>query len=202
LLDEAARLFAESGYKGTTVRDVMSTLQMPGGSLYYHFSSKEDLLVAVYEEGVSRVRQAVEKATAGIVDPWERLERACVAHLRAILEEDHYARVISTIMPADVPNERERLARLRDRYEALIEAIVRDLPIAPGVDQKSLRLMLFGALNWSRVWYRPGRETPESIAHRFLQMLMDGIRPVAQSRGQPVADAKTVNREATVRRSR
>jgi hypothetical protein len=31
--------------------------------------------------------------------------------------------------------------------------------------------MLFGALNWSHVWYRPGGDPPELVAHRFLDAL-------------------------------
>ena len=56
------------------------------GSLYYHFPSKEALLVAVYAEGVRRTsRRRCNAALAREGDPWERLERACAAHLEALL---------------------------------------------------------------------------------------------------------------------
>ncbi|HEY3553889.1 MAG TPA: helix-turn-helix domain-containing protein [Casimicrobiaceae bacterium] len=52
LLNEAARLFGERGFHGTTIRDVVRGVDMLPGSLYYHFAAKEDLLAAVYAEGV------------------------------------------------------------------------------------------------------------------------------------------------------
>src|SRR5580692_7559473 len=52
ILDEAARLFAQTGYHDTSIRDIVRATGMLPGSLYCHFASKEDLLVAVYEQGV------------------------------------------------------------------------------------------------------------------------------------------------------
>jgi AcrR family transcriptional regulator len=47
ILDIAVDLFIEQGYAGTSVRDISERLGMTKGSLYYHFASKEDVLVAL-----------------------------------------------------------------------------------------------------------------------------------------------------------
>lgn len=49
VLDAARDLFVERGYAGTSVRDIAEHLGMTKGALYYHFSSKEDLLYALVE---------------------------------------------------------------------------------------------------------------------------------------------------------
>jgi AcrR family transcriptional regulator len=49
VLDAARALFVEQGYAGTSVRDISSRLGMTKGSLYYHFSSKEELLAALID---------------------------------------------------------------------------------------------------------------------------------------------------------
>ena len=128
LLDEAARLFGERGFHGTTIRDVVRGVDMLPGSLYYHFAAKEDLLAAVYAEGVKRISERVQAAIEKRTDPWQRLTAACIAHLEA-------------------------------------------LPLRAGVDRRSLRLMLLGALNWSQTWYRPGRDDPRAVARHFVAML-------------------------------
>ena len=46
LLDASARQFAEAGYKATTTRDIAKQVNMQPGSVYYHFKSKGDLLLA------------------------------------------------------------------------------------------------------------------------------------------------------------
>jgi AcrR family transcriptional regulator len=171
ILDEAARLFRAQGFHGTSVRDIVRAVDMLPGSLYYHFPTKEALLAAVYAEGVRRISEAVAGAISGKRDPWERLEAACIAHLEALLQGSDYAQVVIRVLPADAPSVAAELVRLRDDYERLWVELVQDLPLARGVDRRSCRLMLLGALNWSQTWYRKGRDSPRTIAKRFVQLL-------------------------------
>ena len=171
ILDAAARLLRAQGFQGTSVRDIVRAVDMLPGSLYYHFATKEDLLAEVYAEGVRRISARVRSAIEPLADPWERLEAACVAHLEAILEDDDYAQVVIRVRPADAPAAQPRLTALRDEYEALFAALVASLRLPRGTDRRSLRLMLLGALNWSQTWYQPGRDSPKTIARRFVALL-------------------------------
>lgn len=175
ILDQAARLFAAQGFHGTSVRDIVRAVDMLPGSLYYHFATKEALLAAVYAEGVRRISDAVREAVDGRPDPWERLEAACVAHLEALLEEGDYAQVVIRVRPGDAPSVAGDLVKLRDEYEKLFVDLVQALPLARRVDRRSLRLMLLGALNWSQTWFHAGRDTPRTIARRFVGLLRDQL---------------------------
>ncbi len=177
ILDAAAKLFRTQGFAGTSVRDIVRAVGMLPGSLYYHFAAKEDLLAEVYAEGVRRISARVRAAIERHDEPWARLEAACVAHLEAILEDDDYAQVVIRVRPADVPAAKARLTALRDEYEAIFTRLVAGLPLPRGVDRRTLRLMLLGALNWSQTWYHPGRDTPRTIARRFVALLR---APLAQ----------------------
>ena len=107
ILDRAACLFREKGFQGASVRDIAGSVGMLPGSLYCHFDSKEDLLVAVYAEGVQRLsralEQALEDAAAREEDAWQRLEAACVAHLQALLDGGDYAQVMVRVQPGEAP---------------------------------------------------------------------------------------------------
>lgn len=171
ILDEAARLFAERGFPATTIRDIVRGIDMLPGSLYYHFAAKEDLLAAVYAEGVKRISEHVHAAIAKRTDPWQRLTAACVAHLETLLDESAYAQVVIRVRPGDVPEVAGPLTALRDRYESVFVDLIDALPLKPSVDRRALRLMLLGALNWSQTWYRPGRDDPRVIAKNFVALL-------------------------------
>ena len=171
LLDEAARLFGARGFHGATIRDIARGVDMLPGSLYYHFAAKEDLLAAVYAEGVERISERVRAAIDGRTDAWQRLQAACIAHLEALLAEGDYAQVVIRVRPGDVPEVAERLTALRDRYERIFVELIDGLPLRAGVDRRNLRLMLLGALNWSQTWYRPGRDDPRVIARNFVALL-------------------------------
>lgn len=171
LLDAAARLFGAQGFEGTSIRDIVGAMDMLPGSVYCHFASKEDLLAAVYEEGVRRISERVAAAVKENVDPWQRLEAACVAHLEALLEESDYAQVVIRVRPSDVPAIAARLVALRDRYERIFVELTNALPLRAGTDRRTLRLLLLGALNWSQTWYRPGRDDAAAIARGFVALL-------------------------------
>ncbi|HEY5790354.1 MAG TPA: TetR/AcrR family transcriptional regulator [Gammaproteobacteria bacterium] len=175
LLDAAAALFAERGYRATSMRDLAAAVGMLPGSIYYHFPSKDELLVAVYAEGVTRIEARVRAALAGTRSAWERLELACAAHLESLLDGSAYAAVVVRVLPDDAPATRDALVALRDRHEALFRELVDALGL-PGdaAARRALRLLLLGALNWVPLWYRPGGENPRAIAHRFIQLLIPG----------------------------
>jgi len=175
ILDEAARLFREKGYQGASVRDISRSVDMLPGSLYYHFANKDDLLVAVYAEGVRRITDAVREAVAAKTDPWERLEAACVAHLEALLDPGDYGQVVIRVRPADAPGAADRLVGLRGGYEKEFRDLVAALPLPAGADRKTLRLMLLGALNWTQTWYRPGKLNPRRIARQYVALLREQL---------------------------
>lgn len=177
VLDAAARLFRERGYAVTSMRDIAAASGMLAGSLYYHFASKDDLLVAVYAEGVKRIGAAVEAALAAEAEPWERLERVCAAHLTALLADSDYGQVVIRVRPDDVPDVAPRLVALRDGYEKLFARALDDLPLRHRADRRALRLMLLGALNWSQTWYQPGRDSPAALARHFVRLVRSAAPP-------------------------
>ncbi len=70
ILDVASRLFVERGYAGASVRDIAEQLQMTKGSLYYHFSAKEDVLYALLTPMLEALDGFVARArAAGTMSP-------------------------------------------------------------------------------------------------------------------------------------
>ena len=69
LLEAAARRFLHQGYAAASMRDIASDAGMQPGSIYYHFPSKAEMLVAVHEEGMRRITAAVTGALEGVFSP-------------------------------------------------------------------------------------------------------------------------------------
>ena len=176
VLDAAARLFREKGFGYASMRDIAASAGMLPGSLYYHFASKEELLVAVYAEGVRRIKEAIAPALeSNAADPWARLENVCAAHLAALLEDSDYGQVVIRVRPDDAPDVASRLVTLRDEYERTFWQAIASLPLPPRTDRRALKLMLLGALNWSQTWYRPGKDSPQVLARRFVRLLKEPL---------------------------
>ncbi len=177
ILAAAAASFAYHGYAATSIRDIARDVGVTVGAIYVHFSSKDRLLVAVYEEGVQRIGEAVDAAIRSVEEPWLQLEAAAAAHLKALLDNASFARVVVRVVPADVPEAARDLERLRDGYEMRFRALIDALDIAPGCDRTLLRLQLLGALNTTLTWHKrgSGRSSPRQIAQQFVASVRDGV---------------------------
>lgn len=172
VLAAAAKLFVEKGFGGTSMRDIAKATGMLPGSLYYHFPSKDALLLAVFEEGVKRIDQNVNDALAAAeADPWARLQCACEAHLEMLLGGSDFASVVIQVLPHSAPDATSALIALRNKYETHFRKLVEALPLPPETDRSVLRLMLIGAMNHVPVWFSEGGATPADLAKQFIQNL-------------------------------
>jgi TetR/AcrR family transcriptional regulator, cholesterol catabolism regulator len=175
LRDAAAALFATKGFHHTSIRDIVKAVGMLPGSLYYHYANKDELLLAVYAEGVRRIDVSVARAVESQDGAWDQLEAACIAHLVALLDESAYAKVVVSVHPDTVPAVRSTLASLRDDYEARFVRLLANFDGTSSEDIRIARMLLLGALNWTPVWFRAGGLSPESIAKGFLHLLSSAL---------------------------
>lgn len=180
ILVVAARLLREQGYESTSLRNIADRAQIPVGSLYYHFQSKEELFAAVYEEGVTRLAAALNTAIKPLRDPWKRLERACITHLEHLCGGDDFAAVsIPTNLPSIQGAVRDRLIEMNNRYEEIFRQLIADLHPAKFVSPGILRLQILGALNWTGIWFRPNKASPADIARNLVKALRLGLKGAA-----------------------
>lgn len=64
LLAAAREVFAARGYQGTTVFEIVQTADVAMGTFYLHFRDKEDVLLALTQEALQRVRTQIHEALA------------------------------------------------------------------------------------------------------------------------------------------
>jgi AcrR family transcriptional regulator len=181
LTREAARLFAEKGYHGTSIGDLAEAMGVQKGSLYHHIASKGDLLWAVASEGAAAFHGALD-AIPDELGAVVKLRGALRAHLRVVAEQLDVATVFVREWRYLDHARREEFVAERRRYEERIRALFRD-----GVEQSELRTdldvnaaarLFLSAANWAYTWLQPGRDT-DAVADRFFEVLVDGMRGYA-----------------------
>ncbi|ASQ98583.1 MULTISPECIES: ScbR family autoregulator-binding transcription factor [Streptomyces] len=87
LLEAAAFLFNERGYAGTSISDITSRSGHTSGAIYFHYTSKERLALAVVEEHFATWPPLIERYTALDAPPLEQLVRLSFAVARAFRDD-------------------------------------------------------------------------------------------------------------------
>lgn len=182
ILDAAAKTFRDKGYSATRLADIAAAADTQAGSLYYHFDSKDQLLAEVLERGHDLVADSVRNRVEDLgssAGHRERLRVAIVAHLKINLEHDDYA-AANIHLHNQVPETiRRRQIQKHQAYATYWHGLLQSAQdagdIRPDVDISMARLNLFGMMNWSFEWYRPGRLDIETIANTMCDTLFDGI---------------------------
>ncbi|MFI4941321.1 MAG: TetR/AcrR family transcriptional regulator, partial [Burkholderiales bacterium] len=125
LIAKSAQLFREKGYDKTTVRDIAAAVGMQAGSWFYHFKTKQDILMAVMEQGLERSLEAIETISVQPLPPREMFRRMVLAHLNTLLAPNHH--FIPVLLyegrSLDQPA-RTKIGVLTNRYEALWDQVI------------------------------------------------------------------------------
>ena len=94
LLDAAETVFAEKGYHGAVVDDIIRASDSSKGGFYFHFPNKQAIFLALVDALVPKLEAAVDRAIAARADPVAQLDAA----LRAVLETFSRHRRLSKIL--------------------------------------------------------------------------------------------------------
>ena len=180
IMDEAAHLFLQRGYEATSLRLLADVVGMKAGSLYYHFSSKDELLTTILERGLDVMHEAFDRAerTHGDADPFDRIAAHVRAHLSALYENGPYtaAHVVTFRTAPDAV--RGALVPSRDAYEARWTTLLRELQrtgsVAADLDVSVARLALFGAMNSSVEWFDTERGALDRFAGAIARQFWTG----------------------------
>ena len=181
LLAIAARLFADKGFKNTTVRDIADAAGILSGSLYHHFDSKESMVDEILRTFQEDLFGQYDDILASDADPLAKLEQAVRVSFEAI--DEHHDEVAIFQNDAAHLLTFDRFSYLADRNRQSREVWLTLL--RSGIDAGVLRDDLDLELTyrfirdtvWVAVsWYRPGgRRTHTEIARQYLSILLEGI---------------------------
>jgi AcrR family transcriptional regulator len=181
LTREAARLFAQKGYHGTSIGEIAEALGVQKGSLYAHIESKQDLLYETMRDGAAAFHAGLD-AIPDELPATEKIRLAFRSHLQVVADQLDVATVFVQEWRYLEGERRDEILGERRRYEERIKALFREGrelgELRSDLDDATAALLALSAANWAYTWLRQGRETDE-LADRFYALLIDGMRGYA-----------------------
>ena len=114
ILDTTRHLLVQEGYQNLSMRKIARAINYSATSIYLHFDSKDALLHALIDEGMTQLHDALTETEAQRSDPVDRLEALCQRFITFGLDNPEYYEIMFLLHPEHMeryPPEKYRRAR-------------------------------------------------------------------------------------------
>jgi AcrR family transcriptional regulator len=175
ILRAAIDVFSRRGFAATRVEDILEAADVARRTFYKHFSSKEDVLAAVYELATSELTEAMRGASGGDCDPIDAVCRAVDGYLDYHVANSRLVAVlVQQAVRTDSPLFADR-QRFREELGQLLDAAVR---AASGEHHDPfLYAALISAVEGTSLDLLSGECGPDEVARakRVLHLILERV---------------------------
>ncbi len=175
ILETSKKLFAEKGYHGTSISDIIKELDIPAGTIYTYFKSKDHILITAIEEGWEDFMSRLEEACSKTPEPEKKLETIVTVFLPELFSDTE---LITLILTDGV-----RFINLADKLNKLsyfIANVLADIAqkqgtraaLAPKDTMAALTIFFLGTIDTVRLIQKGIVPLKESDVVNFIKLMI------------------------------
>lgn len=178
ILKAAIAVMAEHGYHGTSVRDIAERAELSPAALYYHFTSKQDVLATIMERGIERLMMRTRTALAEAGEaPGDRLSAIVEVQVLFHLESQGATLLGTSELRALEEPLRSKHKAKRLQQQRLFDQVVEEgvaqgafTTTLPGEAARAIVVMCTGVAGW----FSPrGKLSREQVVKRYQRLALD-----------------------------
>lgn len=124
IFEAAMELFAQKGYDATSVEEITSVVGIAKGTLYYHFSSKEEIFYFLVEEGMNLLKNSIEIKTSKYPNTIDKIKAIILIQIKIVVKYEN----LITLLISQMWGKEERNLKCREYindYTSFIEGIIK-----------------------------------------------------------------------------
>ena len=132
IFETSMRLFAEKGYDATSLEEITADVGVAKGTLYYHFSSKEEIFEFLIEEGVKLLKNSIEIKTEKLDNSLDKIKAIVLIEIKVLVKYENFMTIVLSVIWGNGP--RSILCKKHIfEYIQMIEQIVEE-----GINKKEI----------------------------------------------------------------
>ncbi len=179
IFKEAARLFREKGYHGSTLRELAKRAGVKGGSIYHHYSSKQEILYIIMDYTMTNLIHKVKQEIEGETSPLDKLRKAIKFHVEYHTVDRDETFVADAELRSLEDQNYKKIVKMRDEYEKIYRDILQE-----AINKGEIKVESFGLASKALLqmctgisyWYKPnGKQTICEIADRYVDLFLWGV---------------------------
>ena len=107
IFETSMKLFAEKGYDATSIEDITATVGVAKGTLYYHFSSKEEIFNFLVEEGIKLLQNSIDIKTSKLDSYIDKIKAIILIEIKIVVKyEDLITILLSQFWGKEARNQK------------------------------------------------------------------------------------------------
>lgn len=132
IFEASMELFAKKGYEATSVEEITSVVGVAKGTLYYHFSTKEEIFYFLVEEGMKLLKNSIDIKTSNLEKSLDKLKAIILIQIKVIKKYENFISIILSQIWGQEPRNKKCREYVFE-YITMIENIVRE-----GIEKQEL----------------------------------------------------------------
>ena len=159
IFETSMKLFAEKGYENTSIEatsieEITATVGVAKGTLYYHFSSKEEIFNFLIEEGIKLLQNSIDIKTAKLDNYIDKLKAVILIEIKIVVKYEDFIKILlSQLYGTEARNIKcqKHIFEYIDKIEKIVEAGIEAGQIKKG-NSKAIASEIYGLIASSLVY--------------------------------------------------
>ena len=94
IFETSMKLFADKGYDATSIEEITATVGVAKGTLYYHFSSKEEIFNFLVEEGMKLLKNSISIKTDKMTNSLDKIRAIVLIQIKILFKYENFMTII------------------------------------------------------------------------------------------------------------
>jgi AcrR family transcriptional regulator len=173
-------LFFQKGYFATSISEIARGSGIQKASIYYHYTSKEELLFSILVTTMNDLTAYLMNNLAGIRNVEEKMRVAVHSHVRFHLERQKENFIANSELRGLSPEHYQVIVKKRDEYENIFQHLISEgfeKNVFIRQDAKILSYAILTLCTAGASWFKPyGRLTVDEIAVIYENFVINGLK--------------------------
>ena len=103
IFETSMELFAKKGYEATSIEEITSVVGVAKGTLYYHFTSKEEIFNFLVEEGMKLLKNSIEIKTSKLESTIDKINAVILIQIKVVVKYENLITIVLSQIWGDEP---------------------------------------------------------------------------------------------------
>ena len=180
IFETSMKLFAEKGYDATSIEEITATVGVAKGTLYYHFSSKEEIFDFLVEEGIKLLQNSIDIKTAKYTNYIDKIKAIVLIQIKIIVKyEDLITILLSQFWGNELRHQKcqKHIFEYIDKIEKIVEAGIEAGQIKKG-NSKAIASEIYGLIASSLVYRLQNKKEIDVIKlyREYENTIIEGLK--------------------------